>query len=156
MKNLILLSALLATSALADVSVKVNRIEASVIDNAEESANEVSVIDNAEESADEVTDTEAPARPVDHNASRSNNTRRSGDEAGTLKGSPTGSHRDAASGLPTGKRQHFLDPDSDDDGFQDRANGCDDDCDSDVGTKAQDYNSSRSNRRGVKADTNER
>jgi len=113
MKNLILLSALLATSALADVSVKVNRIEASVIDNAEESANEVSVIDNAEESADEVTDTEAPARPVDHNASRSNNTRRSGDEAGTLKGSPTGSHRDAASGLPTGKRQHFLDPDSD-------------------------------------------
>jgi len=108
MKNLILLSALLATSALADVSVKVNRIEASVIDNAEESANEVSVIDNAEESADEVTDTEAPARPVDHNASRSNNTRRSGDEAGTLKGSPTGSHRDAASGLPTGKRQHFL------------------------------------------------
>jgi len=48
----------------------------------------------------------------------------------------------------------MLDPDSDDDGLEDRANDCDDDCNSDVGTKAQDYNSSRSNRRGVKLDTN--
>ncbi len=142
MRNLILLAALLATSAFADVSVKVNRIEASVIDNAEESANEVA-------------DTKATAKPGDHNSTRSNRTRSNGDEAGTLKGSPKGSHRDAASGLPTGKRQHYLDPDSDDDGLEDRANDCDDDCDSDVGgTKAQDYNSSRSNRRGVRADTN--
>ncbi len=124
MKNLILLTTLLATSALADVSVRVNRIEASVIDNAEESANEVA-------------DTKAPANPNNHNASRSNTTRSNGDEAGTLKGSPKGSRRGASSGLPTGKRQHRLDADSDGDGLQDRANDCDDDCDSDVATKAK-------------------
>ena len=119
MRNLILLLALFAASALAEVSVKVNRMEASVIE-------------NAEESAEEVKDTKASGGAQDYNSSRSNNLRSHGDEAGTLKGTT----RDAASGLPTGKRQHRLDDDSDNDGLEDTANACDDDCDSDVDDKA--------------------
>ena len=119
MRILILLIAFIATSALAEVSVKVNRMEAAVID-------------NAEESAENAKDTKAPAGAHDYNSSRSNNLRSHGDEAGTLKGTA----RDAASGLPTGKRQHRLDDDSDNDGLEDTANACDDDCDSDVDDKA--------------------
>ncbi len=119
MRNLILLLALFATSALAEVSVKVNRMEASAID-------------NAEESAEEVQDTKASGGAQDYNSSRSNNLRSNGDEAGTLKGMT----RDAASGLPTGKRQHRLDDDSDNDGLEDAANACDNDCDSDVDDKS--------------------
>lgn len=70
----------------------------------------------------------------------------------------TVSPRDAASGLPSGKRQHkpmmapagdgnALDPDSDDDGLRDACDGVDDDCDSDVGDdRASDHNTRRSNR----------
>jgi len=118
MRILILLAALLATSALAEVSVRVNRMEASVVDNTEESANDAS-------------DTKASAEAANHNSRRSNKGRSSGDEAGTLKGTA----RDAASGLPTGKRQHRLATDSDGDGLEDTANACDDDCDSEVDDK---------------------
>ena len=67
--------------------------------------------------------------------------------------------RDAASGLPTGKRQHAAAPgaDLDQDGRPDvvcaKANteGVDDDCDG-VATRAQDYNSSRSNTTSLRLD----
>ncbi len=102
MKILILLGALLATSALAEEGE-------SKIKNEVEVEKEAMAIEEVE------------------------NSTRQGDEAGTLKGN----ERDAASGMPSGKRQHRLDDDSDDDGLERKANDCDDDCDGTVDETAR-------------------
>ncbi len=86
MKTLTLLMVFLAASALADVELRVNRMEVAAADVSEETTEEAET-------------------------------------------------RDAASGLPTGKRQHApmaVDPDSDGDSLEDAADACDDDCDSAV------------------------
>ncbi len=122
MKILTLLLVFFTTSALADVAVRVNRME-------------VAAADVSEETTEEAEDTKASADNADYNSSRSNNIHRGRDEAGTIKGET----RDAASGLPTGKRQHApmaVDPDSDGDSLGDVADACDDDCDSAVNEAA--------------------
>ncbi len=123
MRILILLMVFLATSALAEAEIKVNRME-------------ITAADVAEDTEDKGDDVKEPAKAQDYNSSRSNSTRSHGDEAGTLKGMT----RDAASGLPTGKRQHSpmaVDPDSDGDSLDDTADACDDDCDSAVDEAAE-------------------
>lgn len=130
MKILIFLTAFVATSALADFEVKVDRIEASVIDNAEESANEVKAdvdvmtatgIENkavvGDPGSPEQGDVTGTVRGKPYNSSRPN--RSQGDEAGVLKG------------ISNARR---LDDDSDGDGLVDtvRACGVDDDCDGDL------------------------
>ena len=89
MRTLILLTAFVATSVLADVEVRVNRIEMSS-----------AAVEEVEETTEKAEDTKAPA--TDYNSSRSNKRGVQADDSGTPKATP----RDAASGLPTGKRQH--------------------------------------------------
>jgi len=113
MKTLILLTAFIATSVLADFELKVNRIEASVIDNAENSANEAAEESKVKNEAEVEKEAVAPgsdrpeqreAAAVDwdgsYNSSRPN--RSQGDEPGVMKGNV---------------RADRLDDDSDDDGL---------------------------------------
>ena len=151
MKILILLGALLATSALAEeFSVKVNRMEASAVEEDENSTRSATTGSKIKNEAE--VEKEAAADWVnDYNSSRPN--RSQGDEPGVLKGNARGAAsgtvtgrrqhgvaaRDAASGMASGKRQHRLDDDSDDDGVKTKARTCgvDDDCDGTVDETAR-------------------
>ena len=132
MKILILLTAFIATSALADFELKVNRIEASVIDESENSTREAtdeSKVKNETQVEKEsvAVGTDGPDQrevaAVDwdgsYNSSRPN--RSQGDEPGVLKGNLSADR---------------LDDDSDDDGLDTdevaKACGVDDDCNDDV------------------------
>lgn len=114
MKSLILLTALLTTSALADFEVKVNRIEASATDKINtEIEVEKEVVDGKTNRSNQ-EDATKQDWDGSYNSSRPN--RSTGDEAGILKGQVKGQR---------------LDTDSDDDGIEDVARKCgvDDDCD---------------------------
>lgn len=132
MKSLLLIpTLLLSLTILADeFTVQPDRIE-------ETKGLATPVVENGEESAEEVR--AASTEGADYNSSRSNKT------AAKMKGNdethtpfPTSkAPRDAASGMPTGKRQHkpltAVDPDSTENGvekaIQEVCNSVDQDCD---------------------------
>ncbi len=132
MKILILLGALLATSALAEeVSVKVNRMEASAVEEDENSTRTAETRSKIKNEAEVEKELGAADWDGSYNSSRPN--RSQGDEPGVLKGNERG----VAPGTVTGRRQHRLDDDSDDDGLERKANDCDDDCDGTVDETAR-------------------
>jgi hypothetical protein len=112
MRTLILLTAFVATSVFADTDIKVNRIEMSS-----------AAVEEVDETAEKAEDTKSSVN--DYNSSRSNKRGVQADDSGNpivtprdaASGLPTGKrqHRDAASGLPTGKRQHRATADFDGD-----------------------------------------
>jgi hypothetical protein len=117
MRTLILLTAFVATSVFADTDIKVNRIEMSS-----------AAVEEVEETTEKADDTKAPAtdynssrsnkrgaQATDYNSSRPNKQGVQADDSGNPKVTP----RDAASGLPTGKRQHRTTADFDGDDNED-------------------------------------
>jgi len=120
MKILILLGALLATSALAEEGKSKIKNEAEV----EKVAGAIEEDENSTRQGDEAGVLK-------------------GNERDAASGTVTGRRqhgvaaRDAASGMPSGKRQHRLDDDSDGDGVERKANDCDDDCDGTVDETAR-------------------